>query len=104
MRLAEHLYGLSRMVQAMSAWLVKPRRTPSRHSRYARVYGHTTTAMHNLITTPPHAPAPYLFGLAAGVFASMFADRLSKGKALDFSQVRRAGSLFCASLLLLLFS
>ena len=35
-----------------SAWLVKTRRAPSRHSRDARVYGHTTTAMHVLNTTP----------------------------------------------------
>ena len=37
----------------MSAWLVKTRRAPSRHSRGARVYGHTTTAMHKLSTPPP---------------------------------------------------
>ena len=28
-------------------WLVKTRLVPSRHGRGARVYGHTTTAMHN---------------------------------------------------------
>ena len=44
----------SRLVQAMSAWLVKTRRAPSRHSRVARVCGHTTTAMHKLSTPPPH--------------------------------------------------
>ena len=42
--------GASRLVQAMSAWLVRTRRAPSRHSRDARVYGHTTTAMHKLST------------------------------------------------------
>ena len=42
----------SSLVQAMSAWLVKTRRAPSRHSRDARVYGHTTTAMHKLSTPP----------------------------------------------------
>ena len=45
-------HGASRRVQAMSAWLVKARRAPSRHSRDARVYGHTTTAMHKLVTPP----------------------------------------------------
>ena len=40
-------HGSSRLVQAISAWLVTARRAPSRHSRDARVYGHTTTAMHN---------------------------------------------------------
>ena len=37
----------------MSAWLVKTRRAPSRHSRDARVHGHTTTATHKLSTPPP---------------------------------------------------
>ena len=31
----------------MLAWSVKTRRAPSRHCRDARVYGHTTTAMHD---------------------------------------------------------
>ena len=46
-------HGGSRLVQAMCAWLVKIRRAPSRCSRDARVYGHTTTAMHKLSTPPP---------------------------------------------------
>ena len=46
-------HGASRLVQAMSAWLVKSLRAPSRHSRDARVYGHTTTAMPKLTTPPP---------------------------------------------------
>ena len=63
MRLAEHLTALSHLVQVMSAWLVKTRRAPSRHSRDARVYGHSTTAMHKLSTpppvTPPHPTPPH---------------------------------------------
>ena len=52
-------HGASLLVQAISAWLVKTRRAPSRHSRDARVYGHTTTAMHKLSTpSPPPRPAP----------------------------------------------
>ena len=47
-------HGASRLMQAMSAWLVKIRRGPSRHSRDVRFYGHTTTAMHKLSTPPPH--------------------------------------------------
>ena len=43
----------SRFVQAMSAWLVKTRRAPSRHSGNARSYGHTTPAMHKLRIPPP---------------------------------------------------
>ena len=46
-------HGASGLVQAMSSWLVKTRRAPSRHSRDARVYGHTTTAMHKLSTHTP---------------------------------------------------
>ena len=45
------------LVQAMSAWLVKARRAPFRQSRDARVYGHTTTAMHKL-STPLPPPVP----------------------------------------------
>ena len=45
-------HGASRLVQAMSLWLVKTRRAPSRHRRNARVYGHTTTAMHEYRLTP----------------------------------------------------
>ena len=49
-------HGASRLVQAMSAWLVKTLHASSRHSRDARVYGHTTTAVHKLSTpTPPLA-------------------------------------------------
>ena len=53
-------HGALRLVQTMSAWLVKTRRAPSRHSRDARVYGHTTTAMHKPSTPPP--PPPFLEG------------------------------------------
>ena len=45
-------HGASRLVLAMSAWSVKARRAPSRHCRDARVYGHTTTAMHDSEYTP----------------------------------------------------
>ena len=53
-------HGASRLVQAMSAWLVKTRRAPSRHNRDARAYGHTTTAMHDTMVTPlpPNDPPP----------------------------------------------
>ena len=38
----------------MSVWSVKTRHAPSRKCRDARVYGHTTTAMHdNEYTLPP---------------------------------------------------
>ena len=41
-------HGASLSVQAMSAWSVKAGRAPSRHCRGARVYGHATTAMHEI--------------------------------------------------------
>ena len=47
-------HGASRVVQAMSAWSVKLRRAPSCHCRDARVYGHTTTVMHDMSTSPLH--------------------------------------------------
>ena len=53
MRLAEHLTALPwRLVQAISVWLVKIRRAPSRHSRDARVhisyvYGHVSIVVEN---------------------------------------------------------
>ena len=50
-------HGASRLVRAMPACLVKTRRAPSRHSKEARVYGHTTTVMHNLSTPPPPSPS-----------------------------------------------
>ena len=45
--------GASCLVQAKSAWLVKTRRAPSRHSRHVRVDDHKTTVMHKLSTPPP---------------------------------------------------
>ena len=57
-------HGASRLVQSMSAWLVKIQCAPSRHSRDARVYGHTTTAMHKL-RTPPPIPLPPLSRMQA---------------------------------------
>ena len=50
-------HGASRLVQAMPAWSLKTRHAPSRHCRNARVYGHTTTAMHKL-STPSPLPSP----------------------------------------------
>ena len=46
-------HGASHLVQATSTWSVKTRRALSRHCRDARVYGHTTTAMHDMSTPPP---------------------------------------------------
>ena len=48
-------HGGLRLVHAMSVWWVKTRRAPSWHSRDTRVYGHTTTAMHDM-STPPITP------------------------------------------------
>ena len=40
-------HGASRLAQTMSVWSVKPRRAPPRQCIGGRVYGHTTTAMHD---------------------------------------------------------
>ena len=55
MRLAEHLTALRAWRKQCLPGLVK---TPRRHSMDARVYGHTTTAMHKLSTPPPPPPRP----------------------------------------------
>ena len=55
-------HGASRLVQTMPAWVVKTLRAPSRNSRDARVYGHTTTAMHKQSTPPPPPSSPLSLG------------------------------------------
>ena len=54
--------GDSRLGQAMSAWSVKTRHATSRPCTDARVYGHTTTAMHNMSTPPPALTSPLVRG------------------------------------------
>ena len=46
------------------AWSVKTRRAPSRHCRDAKVYGQTTTVMHEI----EHARAQFLFSAAAALY------------------------------------
>ena len=46
------------VVGVMSAWSAKIRRAPCRHCSDARVYGHTTTAVHNRSAPPPPSPPP----------------------------------------------
>ena len=41
---------LAPLVQALPAWSLKTRRAPSRHCSCARVYGHTTTDLHDMST------------------------------------------------------
>ena len=53
-------HDASRLVLATSAWSMKSRPAPSRHCRHARVYGRTTTAMHDNEYTPPRARAGYI--------------------------------------------
>ena len=50
-------HGVSRLVQTMCAWSMKSRRAPSRQCRDARVYVHTTTAMHD-VSNPPRPRPP----------------------------------------------
>ena len=59
MRLADTPHDASSFVHARSAWSVKTKRAPSQHGRHARVYGHSTTAMHEMSTPfPPRPPPP----------------------------------------------
>ena len=63
---------LSPLVHAMSAWSVITRRAPSRHSgRDARVYGHTTTAMHEYRVHPSPPPPPRALVPRALLFAGI---------------------------------
>ena len=50
-------------MQGLSAWSVKTRCAPSRHCRDARVYGHTTMAIHE--TSTPRAPPSLLLRFTA---------------------------------------
>ena len=45
-------HGASGLAQAMSAWSAESRPAPSRRCRDARVYIHSTTAMHDMSTPP----------------------------------------------------
>ena len=68
----------------MSTWSVKTQRAPSRHGRDARVYGHTTTVMHDIVytPTPPSHPLHLLLrclspprSLHIGVCILLFSER-----------------------------
>ena len=65
-------HGASRLVLAMSAWSVKTRRAPSRRCRDARVYGHTTTAMHGNEYPPPPRCLCYLYIVLVYRFFALF--------------------------------
>ena len=59
-------HGASRLVRAMTAWLVKTRRAPSQCCRGARVHGQTTittTAIHDMSTPPPRPQTRYILML-----------------------------------------
>ena len=56
-------HGASRLVQAMSSWSVETRHDPSRHCSDARVYGETTTAIHDIEYTPTFVPPPVSKGM-----------------------------------------
>ena len=49
-------HGASPLVQSNVCLVGETRPAPSRHSRDATVYGHTTTVMHKLSTPPPFPP------------------------------------------------
>ena len=51
-------HGASRLVRAMSTWLAKTRRAPSRHCWDARVCDHKTSAVHDM-STPTLTPGIY---------------------------------------------
>ena len=65
-------HGSSRLVQAISAWSVETRCAPSRQSRAARVYGHTTTAMQKLSTPPPTPHIKPVYCVSRGFLEERF--------------------------------
>ena len=52
-RFDQHLTALRDWCKKTSTWSVKTQRAPPRQCRDARVYGHTTAAMHSMSTPPP---------------------------------------------------
>ena len=60
LRLAEHFKAFRAWCQRCLAWSVKTRPAPFRHCRDARVYGRTTTAVHDneYTPSPSHFPQP----------------------------------------------
>ena len=81
-------HGASRLVLAMSAWLVKTQRAPSRHSRNARVYGHTTTAMHKLSTPPSPSPGSTCITYNFGVICTGHRSSAAEARGMFFAPVR----------------
>ena len=79
-------HGASRLVQGMSAWSVKTRRAPSRHCRDARVYGHTTTAMHDMNGSPP-PPTPSCFPAILTVLFKYNIENVVKCSGLFYSHL-----------------
>ena len=73
--------GASCLVLARSTWSVKTRRAPSRRCRDARVYGHTTTGMHdnealpNLTRTTPTAVVGAIVQLHRYSFRQAFEEQ-----------------------------
>ena len=63
-------HGKSRLVQAMSAWSVKTRRAPHRHSRDARVYDHTVYRhTWHIVSSAPIRPDSFIrLCLVVGAF------------------------------------
>ena len=63
---------------AISGWSVNTRRAPPRHCRGAKIYGHTTTAMHD-ISTPPSCHShvvPISLTCSASTKSEFFVDQL----------------------------
>ena len=78
MRLAEYLTALRVWCYiAMYVWSLETRRAPSPHCRDARVYCHTTTAVHN-VSTPQSPLSPAAAAAAAATpFLALRAANIS---------------------------
>ena len=70
-------FALALSASKIPAWSVKTGHAPSRHCRDARVYAHTTSAMHVIwdrvyISPVEYTPTPFLFLLSRHTFSCMY--------------------------------
>ena len=75
-------------------WLVKTRRAPSRHSRDARVYGHTTTAMHKLSTHPVTTQKEFFIRYSGGGKQQIQSNQRSSKAILQPAYPRPGGGVY----------
>ena len=79
-----------------NAWSMKTRRAPSRRCRDARVYGHTTTAMHDMSTAPTLPPSSMVYEVCCSPFSAILSLKLWETRPMPQSPDRYTQSLTLA--------